>query len=136
MCLFFLSFCICAPFLRICFEKKLASFLQIFQKIVYRESTKFWNPFTQINLKNHLKCVYENGTLYVNKSKLKNMPARLAGDTRPMIESMVKLYLLIKGVDANIEDILNYGCWCQISTSNTNFEMRKGTHKTKILNPI
>ena len=54
------------------------------------------------------------------------MPERLAGDTRPMIESMVKLYLLIKGVDINVDDLLNYGCWCQIGISNSNFEARKG----------
>lgn len=55
------------------------------------------------------------------------LPERLAGDTRPMIESMVKLYLLIKGGDyVNVDDVLNYGCWCQIGQTNSNFDRRHG----------
>ena len=39
-----------------------------------------------------------------------NLPERLAGDTRPMIESMIKLYLMLSGnMSVKVEDVLNYG---------------------------
>ena len=44
-----------------------------------------------------------------------NLPERLAGDTRPMIESMIKLYLMLSGnMSVKVEDVLNYGAWGQL----------------------
>ena len=56
-----------------------------------------------------------------------NLPERLAGDTRPMIESMIKLYLMLSGnMNIQVDDVLNYGCWCQIGQTNDAFATRGG----------
>ena len=43
-----------------------------------------------------------------------------------MIESMLDYFLTVTNSNLNVDDLLNYGCWCQIGQTNSNFDRRHG----------